>query len=174
MEELTCRAAGRGARVAAALTAILLVLAPLASSADAARENAPDRDVMAGRLWKDKLGLSARQVPKFLSAARTRDAELQPLRDQLRGGMRKLQFLLSENAPESDVQELLQLLARVRKAVALRNEQFDTDVASFLAPSQRAKLLVWRSLGAFRGKSAQDLQAGDFQETAPGEEPEPE
>ena len=160
--------------IAASLAAVLALVPLPGAAADSAGVNFLDHDAAAGRQWKEKFGLSADQIPKFLAAMKAKDAGLQPLREQLRAGMRKLQSQLSESAPENDVQDSLQQLARTRKAISLQNDQFDAGLASFLSPSQRAKVLVWRSLGAFRGKSAQDSEGDDFHEATTGEESEPE
>ena len=159
----------------AALLAARLALMPAAFAAgEPVGETALDRDGAAGRQWKEKLALSAEQLPKFLAAVNAKDAELQPLREQLRANMRKLQGQLSGGAAEKDVQEVLEQLILTRKAIALRNDQFDGVMTSFLTPSQRAKLLVWRSLGAFPGKSAPALEADDFQDSTANGEVEPE
>jgi hypothetical protein len=158
----------------AALLGACLALVPLARAADEPGESVVDRDASAGRVWKEKLGLSDEQIPKFLAAVRTRDAGMLPLREELRAGMRRLSAQLAESAPEKDVQDTLQRLVRVRRTISFRNDQFETGLASFLAPSQRAKLFVWKSLGAFRGKAAPGLEADDFQDASSAEEVEPE
>ncbi|NNN06539.1 MAG: hypothetical protein HKL90_11615, partial [Elusimicrobia bacterium] len=48
----------------------------------------------------------------------------------------------------------------------------DAALVEFLAPSQRAKLLMWRSMGAFRTTAAGGPGADDLQETDGDEEQE--
>jgi hypothetical protein len=158
----------------AAFLALLIAPAPRARAADPSGENALDRGGAAGREWKEKLGLGSDQLAKFIAALRTRDDDLQPLRDQFRGGVRKLRTQLSENASEKDVLDSLQQLSRLRKAIALRSDQFDAQVAAFLAPSQRGKLFVWESLSAEPVLSARDAQPGDPRAPAPNAEAEEE
>ena len=158
----------------AAVLATFVSLVPRARAVDAFAGNVLDRGAAAGREWKDKLGLSPDQLAKFLPALKAKDADLQPLRDQLRVVARKLRSQLSEKAPEDGVQDSLRTIARLRKAVAIRNDQFDASLESFLAPSQRAKLLVWDSLGAACGVSALDMEAGEPHEPAVGVEAEEE
>lgn len=155
----------------AVLAAALLAPAPAALGQGKA---AADPEADAGRPWRDKLGLSAAQVPKFLAAMKEREAGLQPLRDAERAALRRLQARLSESAPESDVQEALLQLAKARKAVEERAEKLDAGLAAFLSPSQRARLLVWRSLGFRAGPGG--LEPDDAPESAWSgrEEQEPE
>ena len=148
-------------RMRLAVSRILRMCAVLTVVAfNTAGGDALDRDVVVGRQWKEKLGLSSDQVPKVLAAVKTREAGLQPLREQLRAAMRQLQSQLTENAPDQQVQESLLQLALVQNAVTAKNDQFDAKLGSFLLPTQRGKLLAWRSLGAFRGAS----ETLDFQE----------
>lgn len=147
---------------------------PAAIAADAPADNPGDREAGGGPQWKEKLGLTSEQARKFMSAERSRESDLRPLREQLNAGLFKLRTQLAEGATENDVQESLAKLARARKEILDRNDQFDAAVASFLLPSQRAKLLVWKSLLVTRGKSAKGLESADMHEPAPGEEPEPE
>jgi TolA-binding protein len=157
------------ARVATGLT-LALVLAGLARGSSAA---APD-GAAADRSWKEKLGLSADQDRKLVAALESKDTDLQPRRDELRGAMRRLQTQVTENAAEKDVEATLQRLARLRRLIALREDQFDAETASFLTPSQSAKLLVWRTLNACRDRSVESAADDDLQESASAEEVEPE
>jgi hypothetical protein len=160
---------------AAALLAVLGGAPALGRAAEAAPADAASaRDAAAVREWKEKLGLGADQGAKFLAALKLKDADLQSRREELRGGMRRLQTQLAENAAEKDVLDTLQKLARLRKIIALRNDQFDAETSAFLTPSQRGKLLVWRALSACRGRSAENADGDDLQEPTSGEEVEPE
>jgi hypothetical protein len=155
--------------------ALILCSVPALGRADAsASETAADRDAAADRQWRRKLGLNADQAARFLAALKAKDAELEPLREQLRAEMRRVQSQLNENAADKDVQETLQRLVRLRRAIAFRNDQFDAGAASFLSPTQRARLFVWRSLNACSARSAENLTGDDLQEQSSIEEVEPE
>jgi Spy/CpxP family protein refolding chaperone len=165
----------------AVLSCMIFMLAPTPRARAAAEpagetagETAVDRDSAAGRLWKQRLALSGDQLPRFLAAVKTRDAALQPLSEQWRAGMRKLQSQLAANAPDAEVQESLHALARVRKAAAAREERFDAALSTLLTPTQRAKVLVWKSMGAFHSGAGLDAEAADRLEPSSGEELEPE
>ena len=109
-------------REAAAL-ALILCLAPAPRASGAPSETAADRDAAAGRQWKEKLGLSAEQEAKFLAALRTADAELSPLRAQLRGDMRRVRTQLNENAPDKEIADTMQRLIRLKRTIAFRDDE---------------------------------------------------
>lgn len=130
-----------------------------AAAADPAVDYPLEHGIDAGDLWKDKLGLSAEQVRKFTALENEKALRLKPLRELLRNGMVKVQSQLAENASESDVQDSLQQLLQLHRAIADRSERIDAGLSTFLAPSQRAKLLVWRTLGGLNGYAARRLEA---------------
>lgn len=130
----------------------------IAVAADPAGDVPYERGVDVGQLWKEKLGLSVGQARKFSALENEKAARLKPLRVLLRDGMVRLQNQLAENAPENDVQDALQQVLQIHRAIAERNERFEAGLASFLSPSQRARLLVWRSLGGLNGYAARRLE----------------
>ncbi|MDD5304101.1 MAG: hypothetical protein PHS14_13450 [Elusimicrobia bacterium] len=144
---------------AVAAFAVLAVLVPASFSAapDPAVDYPLERGADAGRQWQDKLGLNAEQVRRFTALENEKAARLKPLRELLRNGLVQLQAQLAGNAPESDVKDTLQQLLQVHRAIAERSEQFDAGLEAFLSPSQRAKLLVWQSLGGPYGYAARRL-----------------
>lgn len=148
--------------IAAALAAALLPAAPIASFAavpDPAADYPLERGVDPGEQWKEKLGLSAEQARRFTLLENEKAARLKPLRELLRVEMVKLQTYLAENGTEREVEDSLAQVEQIRRAINERSERLDAGLASFLAPSQRARLLVWRSLGGLNGYAARRLEA---------------
>lgn len=148
--------------IAAALAAALLPAAPIPSFAavpDPAADYPLERGVDPGEQWKEKLGLSAEQARRFTLLENEKAARLKPLRELLRVEMVKLQTYLAENGTEREVEDSLAQVEQIRRAINERSERLDAGLASFLAPSQRARLLVWRSLGGLNGYAARRLDA---------------
>jgi hypothetical protein len=52
----------------------------------------------------------------------------------------------------------LEQVLQIHRAIAERTEQLDSGLAGFLSPSQRARLLVWKSLGGVNGYAARRLE----------------
>ncbi|MBI3299874.1 MAG: hypothetical protein HYZ75_17045 [Elusimicrobia bacterium] len=153
----------------------LTVAAALAlPSSAAAPVEESEREAPGGAQWKEKLGLSAEQARKFLAAEEARETDVKTLRDGLSAAIVKLHSLLTDGAPEKDVQEALAAVAKRRKALADRNDQFDAAISSYLTASQRAKLLVWRSLLAAQVRTWKGGETGDLRDLEPGEELEPD
>lgn len=149
-------------------------LVSFAAAADPAIDTLSDREAVAAPHWTEKLGLDPEQARKFQAAEEARQNDLKTLRDQINAGMLKLRSQLTDSAPEKEVQESLTRMARWRKAVQDREDQFDAVVSSFLSPSQRARLLVWRTLLASRGKAVKGLDAADLRESTAVDDSEPE
>lgn len=138
----------------AVMTFALWAAVPPASSAaelDPAVDYPRELGVDPGEQWREKLGLTAEQARKFTLLEKERDARLKPLRELLRDCLAQLQAQLAENAPESDVRDLLKQLLQIRKAIAERSDRLDAGRASFLSPSQHARLVVWQTLGGVNG-----------------------
>lgn len=144
---------------------IMLVLL-LAAAAPSARAAVPDpvlefpleRGAEPGQQWKSKLGLSDDQARRFTVLENEKAARLKPLRELLRAEMVKLQAQVSDNASEREVEDTLEQVLQIHRAIAERTEQVESGYAGFLSPSQRARLLVWRSLGGVNGYAARRLE----------------
>lgn len=147
---------------------------PLHAAGDTAGESLSQRDAVAGARWKEKLGLNTEQTRRFVAAEKEKEADMKVLRDDHNAVLFKLRSQLTDGAPENIVQESLLQIAKIRKALQDRNDRFDAASASFLAPTQRAKLLVWKSLLPSRGKSGRGLEPGDLREFTVGDELEPD
>lgn len=148
--------------IAAALSAALLPAVRVPSFAavpDPAADYPLERGADPGEQWKEKLGLSAEQARRFTLLENEKAARLKPLRELLRLEMVKLQTYLAESGTEREVEDSLAQVQQIQRAIAERSERLDAGLASFLAPSQRARLLVWRSLGGLNGYAARRLDA---------------
>lgn len=117
-----------------------------------------ERGVEPGRQWKEKLGLSEDQARRFTELENEKAVRLKPLRELLRSEMVKLQAQVSDNASEREVEDTLEQVLQIHRAIAERTEQVEAGFAGFLSPSQRARLLVWRSLGGVNGYAARRLE----------------
>lgn len=131
----------------------------LAAAPDPAADYPLERGVDAGQQWRKMLGLSDEQARRLTALENEKAARLKPLRELLRGEMVTLQARLAEGAPERDVQDSLEQLLQIRRAIAERSARFDENLAAFLSPSQRARLFVWQSLGGIDGYAARRLEA---------------
>lgn len=152
-----------------ALFAVPLIAASLAAAPPSSPAAAPDpavdypleRGVDPGEQWKEKLGLSAEQARRFSALEHEKAAKLKPLRELLRNEMVRLQTFLAEGAPEREIEDSLGQLVQIQRAITDRSERIDSGLAAFLSPSQRARLLVWRSLGGIDGYAARRLDAAN-------------
>lgn len=145
------------------IIALALLLAAAAGPAFAAvpdpvLEFPLERGVEPGQQWKDKLGLNEDQARRFTVLENEKAARLKPLRELLRAEMVKLQAQVSDNASEREVEDTLEQVLQIHRAIAERTEQIEAGLAGFLSPSQRARLLVWKSLGGVNGYAARRLE----------------
>lgn len=143
------------------LSAVLLVslaLPAFAAVPDPAVDYPLERGTAAGEQWRKMLGLSAEQARKFTVLENEKAARLKPLRELLRNEMVRLQSLLAEGGSERDVEDSLEQILQINRAIAERSERVDAGLSAFLSASQRARLLVWRSLGGVDGYAARRLE----------------
>jgi hypothetical protein len=138
--------------------ALLLALPVFAAAPDPAVDYPLERGTAAGEQWRKMLGLSAEQARKFTLLENEKAARLKPLRELLRNEMVKLQSLLAEGGSERDVEDSLEQVLQINRAIAERSERVDAGLSAFLSASQRARLLVWRSLGGLDGYAARRLE----------------
>lgn len=153
----------------------LVLLTPLARvrGVDSSALPAPETETTAAeRTWNTRLGLSAEQSARYFAAKRSRDEDLKRIRELSRAALRKLQSQLTSGASENDLRETLSQYARARGAAASRRAQYDAMLEEMLAPSQRAKLLMWRYLGAVRRTAGAGSGSDDFQATDGDADPE--
>jgi Spy/CpxP family protein refolding chaperone len=144
--------------LAAALSSVAFVPSH-AAAPDPAVDYPLERGVEAGQQWKKLLGLSAEQARRFTALENEKTARLKPLRELLRLEMVKLQGYLVESGSERDISDSLEQVLQINRAIAERSAKVDSGLADFLAPSQRARLIVWRSLGGLEGYAARRLES---------------
>lgn len=134
--------------VCAALAAALLVPVLWARSAraeDEGGERAGPRREMGGKMTeraKEKLGLTDEQEAKFKDAMKSHVEAAKPLHRTMRDGMTKLGDQLQDKASDKDIQATLDSLKAARKAMSAEEEKFHDSLASFLTPTQQAKLVL--------------------------------
>lgn len=117
-----------------------------------------ERGAAAGEQWRKMLGLTAEQARRFTALENEKAARLKPLRELLRNEMVRLQSLLAEGGNERDVEDVLEQILQINRAIAERSERVDAGLSAFLSASQRARLLVWRSLGGADGYAARRFE----------------
>ena len=98
------------------------------------------RRTMSAQEWEGKLDLTPSQTERLSSAIKTRDDAVRPLLTQLREAQDKLHRQVDSKADDADVQATLSQIDRLRKGIGSANDQFRAEVATFLTPTQRAKM----------------------------------
>lgn len=145
------------------LLAAVLLAAPLARASDTPNSAAAevlDRDASV-QLWKEKLGLTSEQARKLATADRERDSDAKPLREKLRDALLRLDTQLNDNKPEAEIADSLKVVEQLKRAVAEKEQRFDAGLASFLSPTQRARLVLWRTLGKGRVAATPAADGGE-------------
>jgi Spy/CpxP family protein refolding chaperone len=140
--------------ICAALAAALLLPGMWAVSARAQDDDAPppeqsehhdggkpDGAKMAEHM-KKHLGLTDEQAAKFKDAMKAHGEAMKPLWQSAKDAMKKLAEQLKSKAPDADIQTSLDGLKAAHKAIAAEEEKFRDGLASFLTPTQRAKMAV--------------------------------
>lgn len=133
--------------VCAALTAALLIPSALAINArahDDGDEPGPHHEMsekMAGKM-KEKLGLTDDQAAKLRDARKAHQEAMKPLMKALHDGFEKLESQLKSKAADQDIQATLDSLKSTRQSMASEQEKFHAALASFLTPTQQAKMVV--------------------------------
>ena len=149
---------------AALLIALFAVLPSARAAADGSASGAFDVNAALGQQWKEKLGFTGGQSEKYAAAEKRKEDALRPLRRNLREALQELGNLLSANAPDKAVLAALDAFTHARNAVADANMRFDDDLASFLTPTQRAKMLVGMPLGEIKTEGAADKRTANMHE----------
>lgn len=129
--------------VCAALAAALLVPGTWALKARAHDEGAEggSHHEMAEKA-KEKLGLSDEQASKFKDAMKAHRDEMKPLGEKMRDGVKKLHAQVEAKASDADLKATLASLKENRKAIEAAQEKFHESLASFLTPTQQAKMVL--------------------------------
>jgi Spy/CpxP family protein refolding chaperone len=140
------------------ITACLLAAGALAASARA-EEGGKDgaRKEHAGKMLKERLGLSDDQADKLKAAWDAQKAAMKPLREAAKEGRRKLEEQVRGLASDKEIQATLDALDANRKAMLAERQKVEATLASVLKPSQRAKLrlMMARRMMKGRGRKAE-------------------
>jgi Spy/CpxP family protein refolding chaperone len=140
--------------ICAAFAAALLIPGPGAINArahDGAEEGeageraAPPPHGMPGKMdarMKEHLGLTDEQSAKLKDAMKANGEAMKPLFRQVRDAMTKLDDKVKDKAPDADIQAALDAVKAAHKAIAAHQEKFHETLASFLTPTQQAKMLL--------------------------------
>ena len=89
-----------------------------------------------------RLGLNDDQSAKLRSAFQAHRAATRASRDHLRVVMAKLREQVDSGASDNDIKATLEHLRADHRAMPDSQEEFERNLASFLTPTQRAKLLL--------------------------------
>lgn len=101
----------------------------------------PDGAKMAEHL-KKALELTDDQAAKLKDAMKAHGEAMKPLWQQTKDAMKKLGEQLKSKAPDADIQASLDDLKSAHKAISAEEEKFRDGLASFLTPTQRAKMAM--------------------------------
>jgi len=115
---------------------------------------------------KARLGLSDEQAAKLKTAMDAHRDGSKAAMDQMRKGMDKLRDQVRGKASDDDVKATLETLKAARKSMREQEEKFEESLASFLTPTQRAKMLMGmlmheRQRGGPRGRGGDRGGRGD-------------
>ncbi len=100
-----------------------------------------DGAAMAARM-KARLGLTDDQAVKLRDAMKGHGAAMKPLFSQARKTAQKLAEQVRAQASDSDITASLDALKAAHKAIAEEETRFRDGLASFLTPTQRAKMAL--------------------------------
>jgi len=122
---------------------VRLALLPLLTVLASAQEGPGfDPASASAERWRAELGFTEEQARRFETAGETRARAVEPVKERLRSAVSRLRSLLDGGADEAAVGEALLELARLRAALQRENARYDDELAGFLSPSQRARLLI--------------------------------
>ncbi|MFI5350582.1 MAG: Spy/CpxP family protein refolding chaperone [Elusimicrobiota bacterium] len=134
----------------AVVAAGLLAAGPLARRALA--DEGEKHGERAGKMMKERLGLSDDQAAKLKAAFEAEKTAVKTLREQSKEAGRKLEEEVRGMASDKDIQATLDQLDAGRKAMAAEHQKFESSLAAILKPYQRAKMrLLMAGHGKHRG-----------------------
>jgi len=97
----------------------------------------------AGKMQK-KLGLTDDQVTKLNTVMQAEKDAMKPLWDKQKDLMKKLDAQVKAKAADADIQATLDDMKANHKAMQDQGEQFRTQKAGILTPTQQAKMMLGR------------------------------
>lgn len=116
-----------------------------ASAHDEGGKGGEEHGMMGGDMGekaKKHLGLTDDQAAKFKDAMKAHQEATKPLMRAMRDGMTKLKDQVSDKASDADIKKTLDGLKSSRQAMSDEQEKFHSALASFLTPTQQAKLVL--------------------------------
>jgi Spy/CpxP family protein refolding chaperone len=131
--------------VCAALAAALLVPGMWAVSARAQDDSSDEQESShheMGAQMKKKLGLTDEQAAKFKDAMKAHQDAMKPLGEQMKAGIKTLRDQVKAKAADADIKATLESLKAARQAMSAEQEKFHESLASFLTPTQQAKMVL--------------------------------
>lgn len=141
-------------RIISLATAAALMSGALVLPERLRAEDRPEgaREGFAGRM-REKLGISEEQEGKLKAARRAKRDAAAASHAELAAATRKLQDQLEDKAAEKDLSATLAAISAARAAMRVADEKFEAALASFLTPTQRAKMVVAMKGRAMKGMS---------------------
>lgn len=131
---------------------------------------------MTAEQWKEKLGITDEQAEKLKAAKNAKHEALKPLWEQSIESLKELRSHVENKASDEQIQVTLDKLTGVHKAIQTENEKFKSDTASFLTPTQRAKLLLVMAhkhhAGAIKNRKHKGSESGEKHHEYYGEDAE--
>ena len=122
----------------------------------------PEHHEMGPEKMKEKLGLSDEQAEKFKASFKAMREAAKPLREKMKGTMEKLRDQVKNKASDSEIQATLDELRANEKAMQDAHQKARDDSASYLTPTQRAKmaLFMMRRMHEGAGKGPKKREKG--------------
>jgi Spy/CpxP family protein refolding chaperone len=103
---------------------------------------------MQGKM-KEKLGLTDEQATQLKTHMDAHHAAVKPLRDQRRQSLEKLKTQVQSKASDTEIQATLDQLKTTQQSLQAEWAKMADGTATFLTPTQRAKMLLMQQA---RGK----------------------
>jgi Spy/CpxP family protein refolding chaperone len=119
----------------------LLVASPIALAGTAHAADSKEHHWDAAKMQK-KLGLSDDQVTKLNSVMQAEKDTMKPLWDKQKELMKKLDEQVKAKAADADIQTTLDSMKANQKAMMDQREQFQSQKAGILTPTQQAKMML--------------------------------
>lgn len=116
----------------------------------------PRKDGDMGARMKERLGLSDEQVAKFQDAMKAHRAAMKAQGQKVRAAIKKLAEDVKAKAKDEDITADLAALKDARRGMLDENGKFEDGLASFLTPTQRAKMAL--GMARMMNRRRQDMR----------------
>jgi len=108
-------------------------------------------------------GLTEEQTRLRKEALKLKEDALRPLLERQREGLAAMRMLIAADKSEREVKKEVAELKETFARIAAVSDRYETSLASFLTPSQRAKLAVEEAAAAKKTSEADEV-SGDEEE----------